>query len=146
MIMETTKHRLDPRGWEPATWKKFFAIAGLWNFSFALPAFFMPALNFRLVYGFSTGDFYHLWLNTVFFVVVFIFGIAYLMIAHDPPNNTGLIILGIIGKTVVGISFYYLYAIDRVTILPVLGGTGDLIFTGYFISYLVLGPKKNQVN
>ncbi|MFZ5564061.1 MAG: hypothetical protein ACOZBW_08400 [Thermodesulfobacteriota bacterium] len=142
--MEKVKKRLDPRGWELAVWKKFFAIAGLWNFSFALPAFLMPALNFRLVYGFSTGDFYHLWLNTVFFVAVFIFGIAYLMIAYNPPKNTGLIILGIIGKTSVGAGFYYLYAIDRVTILPVLGGTGDLIFTLYFICYLVLGPKKNQ--
>lgn len=144
--MENVKKRLDPRGWELAAWKKFFVIAGLWNFAFAVPAFLMPALNFRLVYGFSTGDFYHIWLNTVFFVVVFIFGIAYLMIAYDPPGNTGLIILGIIGKTVVGISFYYLYAIDRVTILPVLGGTGDLIFTFYFICYLVLGPKEIQAH
>ena len=140
--MENLKERLNPGGWELSTWKKFFVIAGLWNFSFAIPAFLMPAFNFRLVYGIHTNDFYHLWLNTAFFMVVFIFGVAYLMIAYDPPRNSGLIIMGIIGKTVVGISFYYLYAVDRVTALPVMGGTGDLIFTFYFIFYLFMGPKE----
>ena len=40
--MGNAKEKLDPRGWELATWKKFFVIAGLWNFSFAILAFLMP--------------------------------------------------------------------------------------------------------
>ena len=102
----------------------------------------MPKFYFFIMYGVHTDDFYRLFLNTVFMIVVLIFGIGYLIVAYDPPARKGIIFLGAMGKIVVGIMFYYLLAIDRVTLLPPLAGTGDLIFTLYFVHYLVKGHQE----
>lgn len=134
--------RLYPPNWDYQTWRKFFVIAGIWNFSIALPSLLFPSFAMRLTYGFQTSDFYILYLNSSFFATVLIFGIGYFIIAFNPGKNLGIVLLGIIGKTTVGIAFYYLYHMDRVTIMPVLGGTGDLIFTLYFIYYLIRGPRS----
>ena len=140
--MKMLRERLNPTTWGYQTWRKFFLIASLWNFSFVVPALLFPSLEVRLMYGFRTDDFYILFLNTTFFLTVLVFGIGYLIIAYDPGKNLGIVLLGIIGKTMVGIGFYYLYSIDRVTLMPVFGGTGDLLFTLYFIYYLAKGPKS----
>lgn len=140
--MEGLKEKINPRNWDLSEWRTFFVIAGLWNFSFSLPAFIMPNFCIRLMYGFQTDNFYIIFLNTVFFVTVFLFGIGYFMIAYDPPKNTALAALGIIGKILVGFLFYYLYYIGRTTIMPPIVGTGDLIFTYYFLYYLVKGPRS----
>ena len=138
------KFKLYPSNWDYQTWRKFLVIAGIWNFSFALPALLFPSFMVRLMYGFQTSDFYILYLNSSFFGTFLIFGIGYLLIAYDPGKNLGIVLLGIIGKTIVGIAFYYLYNMDRVTIMPVLAGTGDLIFTFYFIYYLTRGPRSEK--
>lgn len=132
---------LNPKKWDYRTWRKFFFIAALWNFSFSIPALIFPSLQVQLMYGFKTTSFYIIYLNTAFMITVLIFGIGYLMIAQAPGKNLGLVKLGIIAKTVVGVGFFALYSDGRVTLIPVLGGTGDLIFTLYFIFYLLIGPK-----
>jgi len=134
--------RLNPKKWDYRTWRKFFYIAALWNFFFSIPALIFPSLQVQLMYGFKTTSFYILYLNTALFITVLIFGIGYFMIAQAPEKNLGLVKLGIIGKTVVGVGFYALFSAGRVTFIPVLGGTGDLIFTFYFITYLLAGPRS----
>ncbi|MBU0994842.1 MAG: hypothetical protein KJ737_20310 [Proteobacteria bacterium] len=140
--MEKSIKRLNPGIWSLSNWKQFFVIAGIWNFCYTVPALTMPKFYFYMMYGFETVDFYKIYLNSVFFVAVGIFGIGYFIIASDPPKHKGIIVLGIIGKTAVAGLFYYLYAIDRVTFLPPMGGTGDLIFTGYYTYYLFKGPES----
>ena len=144
--MEIRRERLNPIKWGYQTWRKFFLIAAMWNFSFAFPALLFPSLEVRLMYGIQTSDFYILYLNTAFFLTVLVFGIGYLIIAYDPGKHLGIVLMGIIGKTMVCIGFYYLFSIDRVTLLPVFGGTGDLLFTLYFIYYLKKGPRSELHN
>ena len=107
--MRLTKENLNPYEWNLSNWKTFFVIAGLWNFSMAIPAFLMPRFYAWLMYGFHTDNFYILFLNTVFFAAVFLFGIGYIMIAYDPPRNTAIVVLGIIGKILVGGIFYIFF-------------------------------------
>jgi len=140
--MNNLERTMDLRGWDLSAWKKFFVVAGLWNFSFVLAAFLMPVFFIRLMYGIHTDNFYIIYLNLAFFVAVALFGIAYFMIAIDPPANTNLVILGIIGKTAVAFTFYYLFAIGRISFLAILAGTGDLLFALYFLHYLVKGPRE----
>jgi len=137
------KERLNPINWDYPSWRKFFLIAGLWNFSFVLPAVLFPSLIVRLAYGLQTSDFYILFLNTAFYLAVFVFGIGYLIIAYDPGKHLGIIVMGIIGKSMVFFGFFYFYIIDRVTLLALSGGTGDLLFTFYFIYYLMNGPRSD---
>jgi len=140
------RERLNPTKWDYQAWRKFFLIAALWNFTFIPPALLFPSFEVRLMYGLKTSDFYILYLNTAFFLTVLVFGIGYLIIAYDPGKNLGIILMGIIAKTMVGIGFYYLFSIDKVTLIPVFGGTVDLLFTLYFIYYLIKGPRSELQN
>ena len=137
------RERIHPLKWDYQTWRKFFLIAALWNFSFVIPALLFPALIVRLAYGLQTSDFYILFLNTTFYLAVFVFGIGYLIIAYDPGKHLGIVLMGIMGKSMVFFGFLYLYSIDRVTLLALSGGTGDLLFTLYFIYYLMKGPRSD---
>ncbi|MFZ5571632.1 MAG: hypothetical protein ACOZF0_14615 [Thermodesulfobacteriota bacterium] len=142
--LETIQGKLNPTAWDPDTWKKFFLIAALWNFSGAIPGIFLSDLSLRLFYGIHTSDFHTLFLNSMFWGAVMIFGIGYLIVASDIDKNPGILILGIITKTLVALVWYYIYffGCDRATILVVGGATGDLVFAGYFVYFLKQGPKK----
>ena len=100
---------MNPQSWNMADWRIFFVIAGMWNFSIALPALLMPRFYIRLMYGFRTDNFYIIMLNTVFFIIVSLFGAGYFMVACDPAKNTSVTVLGIIGKILVGGLFYYIF-------------------------------------
>ncbi len=140
--MESIIQKLNPFIWDYPTWRKFFLISALWNFSGGIPAACFPALNMKLFYGISTSNFMAIHLNFAFWVTVILFGIGYLMIAYSPFQNRGLVILGILGKSLVAIGWYYLYIVDRATIVSVLAGTGDLIFTVYFIIYMIRAVEE----
>lgn len=138
--MGSMKDTLIPVNWDYGTWRKFFLIAALWNFSGAIPAIFSPALNMRLFYGVQTDNYYILFLDMVFWEAVSIFGVGYLMVAHNPGRNHGIVIMGIIGKTVVAANWYYLFGADRATMVAFLAATGDILFTFYFIYFLIRRP------
>jgi len=138
--MGSMKDTLNPLNWDYRTWRKFFLIAALWNFSGALPAIFYPALNMKFFYGVQTDNYYILFLNMAFWGAVLIFGIGYLIVSYNPGKNHGIVIMGIIGKTMVAATWYYLFGTDRATILSFLAATGDILFTLYFIYYLIRRP------
>ncbi len=141
--METIRVKLNPTAWGGEIWRKFFLVAALWNLSGAIPGILMPGLNLRLFYGIQTTDFHMLLLNTMFWGAVLVFGIGYLLVAKNPEKNPGIVVLGVISKTLVAVVWYYLYFFcdDRATILVVGGATGDVVFTGYFVYYLMRGAK-----
>ena len=133
---------MNPLSWNYSTWQKFFAVSAAWNFFGAIPALINPQLNLIMFYGFSSDDYYTILLNRGFWASVFIFGIGYIIIAYDPGRSLGIIIMGIIGKIFVAITWFYLFAVDRAEISAVLAGGGDSIFTVFFILYLLRGPRS----
>ncbi len=80
-----------------------------------------------------------------FLLSVTIFGLGYFLVSRDLENRKDLVILGLICKLLVFISFvaYYLAGEIRFTLL--LMGTVDLIFSILFIEYLIhTKPDGNQ--
>ncbi len=130
-----------PLSWDYRKWRKFFLIAGLWNVFGSLPGILFPTLQFQRMYGFETNNFYILNLQSIFLYFVLVFGIGYLIVARDPGKNVGIVVMGIIGKAIVVVYFYYFYLTGKATLVPVFGGTADAIFTLYFIYYLMKGPR-----
>ncbi len=139
----TIQEKLNPTKWDADIWKKFFLIAALWNLSGAVPGIFMSGLNLRLFYGIQTTDFHTLFLNSMFWGAVLVFGIGYLIVAKDIGKNPGIVTLGVICKSLVALVWYYIYffGCNRATILVVGAATGDVIFVGYFVYFLMRGPK-----
>ncbi len=134
----------NPLSWNYGTWRKFFAVAAAWNLLASIPAIILPQLNLEMFYGLVTDDFYTILLNRSFWAAVLIFGIGYLIIAYDPGKSLGIVIMGIIGKILVAVVWFYLFAVDLATALVVFGGTGDSIFTVFFVVYLLRGPRSMQ--
>jgi len=131
-----------PLSWDFQKWRKFFLIAALFNIFGSVPGILFPTRQVQFMYGLETSDFYVLNFHNIFFYFVLIFGIGYLYIAHNPGKNIGIVVMGIIGKSIVAVHFYYFYLIDKATILPVFSGTADAIFALYFICYLIKGPRS----
>ena len=114
-----------------------------WNFTGAIPVIFFPALSMRLFYGVQTDDYHTLFLTSLFWGAVLIFGIGYLIVASEPQKNLGIIVLGVVSKAIVALVWYYIYFFcnDRATIVVVAAATGDLVFAIYFSYYLTKGPR-----
>lgn len=121
------------------TWRKFFVLSALWNFTAAIPGIMFPSFSLRFFYGIETTDFHLLLLTSLFWGAVLIFGIGYLIVANDPEKNTGIVVLGVAGKIVMAIVWYCLYFLcsDRSTIAVVFAATGDLVFSSCFVYHLV---------
>src|SRR4030042_2141959 len=128
--------------WDPPTqpgrWRLFFLAAGLWNWCGAVPAIFWPGLNLNLFYA-ITGlqdyplNYYLVFLNRSFWIAVLVFGLGYLIIASDPGKHLGIVVMGIIGKVIVALAWYYLFAMGKATGFAVFAATGDSLFTVFFL-------------
>ncbi|HUT55549.1 MAG TPA: hypothetical protein VM658_19315 [bacterium] len=122
-------------------WRRFFLVSGLWNLSGSIPVLIAPSLNLKLFYGLVSDDYYHLFLNRGLWWAVLIFGVGYLIAAWAPGRHLGIIVMGVLGKTVIAIHWFYLFSIDRATILALLAALGDSLFTVGFLLYLFFGPR-----
>jgi hypothetical protein len=133
---------INPAMWNFGDWKKFFRVAAAWNILGSVPAIIAPGLNLRIFYALKTDDYMMLFLNRSFWIAVLIFGIGYFIISLDPARHVGITVMGVIGKIIVALNWFYLFAIDKATFMVVFGGLGDSAFTVLFIYYLAAGPRS----
>ncbi len=117
-------------------------MAALWNLLGSIPAIIFPEINLRLFYGLAGADYMTLFLNRGLWWAVLFFGIGYLIIALDPARQWGIIVMGIIGKTVVAVNWFYLFHIGKATWFAVFAASGDSLFTVLFVYYLLAGPRS----
>jgi len=123
-------------------YKRMFFVGALWNYSFAIPGIFLPSFMLLLTYGpemdqsLLLGNYYAYWMYIFWFLAVAVFGIGYYIVSRDIEKNHGVVWLGIIGKLIFFIYLAASYFIGKATILALLAGTGDFIFTIFFISFL----------
>ncbi len=136
--------QLNSFGWTYENWKTFFFVAALWNLLAAIPAIIRPDLYFKIYYGLATDDPYTIMLNRSFWIAVAIFGMGYWMVSRNPEKQTGIIVMGIVGKFAVAISWYYMVFTGMAEFMPFFGATGDSIFTVYFVIYLLSGPRSSE--
>jgi len=136
--------KLYPKAWMYKSWRRFFFIAALWNFAGAVPSLIYPEFSLRLFYRLPVADFYVVSLNTVFWAAVLIFGIGYLFVAKRPGRNLGILVMGVLAKIGVAVFWYQLFSIDRASIVALLAGIGDVLFTLYFLYYLMGGPREPE--
>ncbi len=138
--MANWSSQLTPSKWTYSNWCKFFVVAALWNILSSVPASLWPEFNMKLFYGVLYGDDYAIMLNRSFWIVVLIFGIGYMIVSRAPEKNRGIVVMGILGKIAVAITWYSLVLDRNATFVAFLGATGDSIFTIYFVYFLISGP------
>ena len=122
-------------------YRLMFFYGALWNFS-AIPSLLFPELSFKLFFGTGMeqslilGNYYGHGLYLFWWTTVLILGIGYYIVSRDLNKNTGIVMLGIIGKLCYSFFFIYSYFTGKATILAFLGGMGDLTFTVFFVNFL----------
>lgn len=119
------------------SYKTFFTVAALWNFSAALLFVFMAMFSHKLL-GFFLNIIPEsfLWYY-LFLALVFGYGLGYYWIGQDVHKNRAIIKMGIFGKTLVFILLTSGWLSGVVTILTAGAGAVDLVFTILFIRVLV---------
>lgn len=123
------------------TFSRIFQFAALFNLSFAIPGLLLPEFCSTLTYGQEMvhsvfSNYYAYGFYNIFWGAVLVFGIGYWIVSRDVTKNRGIVWMAVMGKTVFFIFFAYSYFTKRATILALLGGTCDLIFTFVFLAFL----------
>ena len=72
-----------------------------------------------------------------FLLAVLVFGIGYLMVGLDLENNHLVILLAVIAKALVFLVFLIYYISGDLPLFEMLAGVGDLIFSIFFIEFLI---------
>lgn len=115
-----------------------FLIAGIWAIAVSLPYIFIYKKTFPLV-GMKVPA------EPVWFIFsslcVAVFGIGYILVSRDIAKNRGIVVMGVIGKIMVFIVFFYYTVNGALASLLMINAATDLIFAGLFIEFLVYTRK-----
>ena len=132
---------VNPLEWSYQSWRLFFLISAIWNLLGCIEGTLLPGKNMLRYYGVETDDYHTLFLNRSFWGAVLVFGIGYLIIAYDPGKHLGIVLMGIIGKILVSVNWFYLYGTGRAKASALFAAVGDSLFTLFFILYFYGGVR-----
>ncbi len=126
-------------------YKKLFLIGGLWNLVLAFPAWLggiiLPAFTFG-IFGMAPTEMlfpYH-----AMFWFIMILGIGYIIVSCDITKNHGIVVMGILSKTLFFIDCVITLALKQANVVLLLIGIGDIIFACLFLEFLRT-VKKGQL-
>lgn len=117
-------------------WRNFFAFSALYNVVIGL-AMLLAAGQAAATMGLSPGA-------GVYFVqfagaLIATFGIAYALVAADPPAGRNIVFVGVIGKlAAVALTLAHQHDLPRSTVLL---GMSDILFALVFLIFLLRGPR-----
>lgn len=119
-------------------YKSLFFIAGLWNLGGAIPswlgAVFVPDLAFGNL-GITPPAVLFPYL--AMYAFIFTFGIGYIIVSRDIAKNHGIVVLGIVGKTLFFIHCVIAFVLKEANVMLLLTGIGDMVFVGLFVEFLL---------
>lgn len=131
---------LNPFSWGYQVWRAFFVVAALWNF-LSIFGIIWPHETLERATGKKIDDEIAILLYKTVCSSILLLGIGYLIIAFDPAANLGLVLLGIMGKIIAGVSFIYQYKTGIFKRPALNGAVGDLIFCLFFLLYFIGGVR-----
>jgi hypothetical protein len=129
-----------------AYYKKLFFIAGLWNIVIAIPAWigmiFQPEFAAG-IFGMAPPTLLYPYHAMLWFVISF--GVGYLIVSNDITKNHGIVVIGILAKTLYFIDCVITLSLKQANVLLLLIGIGDLIFACLFLEFLYTFGKEQQI-
>ncbi len=117
-----------------AYFKTLFFIGALWNWVAVLTF----AFGYRLLFPLFAMELprYPVFLM-LFLGLAFVFGFGYYWVSRDISKNHDIVRLGVIGKLVVFVGFFWAALTGQIAWLLVGAGIVDLIFAILFIEFLI---------
>ena len=127
-------------------YKNMFLIGAIWNLGAAIPAWlgiiFLPNIVVSM-FGLALPAVLFPYHAMFWFIVAF--GVGYFIVSRDITKNHGIVIVGIVAKTVFFIDTLVTFATGQAGVLLLLCGITDMIFVGLFVEFL-LYAKKGSLN
>lgn len=126
---------MEPRAFNVPLFRTFFIIAALWNLLGAVFGYFNTSLTFQqffsrelsdpLIYAIYQGS----WGTTLVYFV------GYLIVALNPVKNSGIVIVGGIGKVAFAIKLLQLLLLHTANPVVLIVIIGDSVFSLLFLYY-----------
>lgn len=113
--------------------KTIFTVAAVLNIVGSLSALAAMPLHLQLFYGHGSEDVLVKFYHYNFWFVVLAMGIGYAIVARNPSQNQGLILIGSIGKLAAAASWLIMYALGEATPLVLAGVAYDGSFGILFL-------------
>ena len=122
-----------------------FIPAGLWNIGIGMTGLCFQAFAMNLFFGEGaySGEFIAVVMTRIVMLAIIIFGVGYLMAAHDPVGNRGVIILGLASKFILFGIYTFYFITGQATIWAFLAVLGDFFWGLLFIWYLAQSRKES---
>lgn len=124
-------------------YRRMFTLAAFYNLAlgFAFLVFFsrLMALFHMPVPPRETAVFHQMAI-----LLAMVFGVGYQMVSRDLHRQKGIVVLGIIGKTVVFLLFLYHFIFSGLHAFIFLIGVGDLIFVVLFCKFLSFDRNRTK--
>jgi len=127
-------------------YRVLFLFGGIWNIGGAIPswlgAILVPDMAFASA-GMSPPAVLFPYHAMYSFIITF--GIGYIIVSRDIAKNHGIVVLGIIGKTLFFIACAIAFASKEANLMVLLTGIVDILFACLFLEFL-FSVKKGSVS
>lgn len=111
----------------------FFLIAALWNLTGSLPGLFDSAGMFAREFGRDMTDPVMTAVCRGAWATSFLCGCGFLMVAWNPDQHTGVVVMGGIGKALFAINLAHMYQNGWTSGFALVVVGGDFIFVALFL-------------
>jgi hypothetical protein len=109
-------------------YKILFTSAAVWNW-------FATVAGLRTTAKIKTDGQSRLYAQ-LFFVFVFLFGVAYWLVSRDLTGNRTIVKLGVVGKLIVFLLSLRAVLAGKAPPVVAVAGTVDLVYVGLFVEFL----------
>ncbi len=133
-------HEITPQ-LPPRALKAFrilFLISALWNFAGSIPGLTNPSGMFAQEFGHALTDPVLVAVYRGAWGTAFIYGFGFLLAARDPVRNTGIVLMGGVGKALFALNLLIMYMNGWTSSFAILVIAGDTVFVLLFTHYFVM--------
>jgi len=123
-------------------YKVLFIIAGIWNLAAGIicwiGSILMPDVFFKMFNMPSPASLFPF--HAMFWFII-AFGIGYIIVSRDITKNQGIILIGMLAKTLFFIDCVITLLLKEANIMLLVTGVVDLVFAVLFLEFLLKAKK-----
>jgi len=114
-----------------------FIVSAIWNFAGAIPGLLDSNRMFFEEFGRQLADPVMLAVYRGAWGTAFLYGIGFLLAAHNPQRHTGIVLMGGLGKALFALNLLSMYLQGWTSSFALLVILGDAVFVALFAHYFV---------
>ncbi len=135
--MTTPNTSIGMTGRELGFIRALFLISALWNFAGAFPGIFDSAGMFEREFGHTLADPVMIAVYRGAWATAFLYGLGFLMVAHNPIRHTGVVMMGGLGKALFALNLLAMYLNGWTSDFAIVVIIGDAVFVLLFLIYFL---------